>query len=184
VVEVVIVAFILCSAKRFFDAGLSGLGFGRKGILGDIASAAAMFIAVWPLVMAALYIVIAVGKLIAGPDFQMEQNEGLTVILQYEQWSLRILMIFFAMILTPVFEELLFRGLVQSYLRSLCLSPWQAIFIASVIFSLLHPLMHFPALLILSIAMGYAYEKSGSLLRPIFIHLFFNASTIAFALLT
>ena len=183
VVEVVIVVFILCSAKRFFDEGLRGLGFRKKGILGDITSAAAMFIAVWPLVLATLYIVMAVGKCVAGPDFQMEQNEGLTVMLQYEQWPLRFLMIFFATILTPVFEEILFRGLVQSYLRSIDLSPWHAIFIASVVFSLLHPLMHLPALLILSVAMGYAYEKSGSLLRPIFIHLFFNASTIAFALL-
>jgi membrane protease YdiL (CAAX protease family) len=31
--------------------------------------------------------------------------------------------------------------------------------------------------------MGYAYEKSGSLLRSIFIHLLFNGLTIAFALL-
>jgi len=68
-------------------------------------------------------------------------------------------------------------------LRDLDYSPWQSIFIASIIFSILHPLMHLPALLILSVCMGYAYERSGSLLRPIFIHLFFNAVTIAFALL-
>lgn len=182
-IEIVIIVFVLCSAKRFFDDGLRGLGFRKKGIIGDFVAAAATFTAVWPLVLGALWVVITVGKLIVGPDFQIEQNEGLTVILQYEQWPLRILMIFFATLLTPIFEEIIFRGLLQSYLRGIGLNCWQTIFIASVIFSLLHPLMHFPALLILSIAMGYAYEKSGSLLRPIFIHLLFNGLTIAFALL-
>jgi membrane protease YdiL (CAAX protease family) len=182
-IEIVIIVFVICSAKRFFDDGLRGLGFRKTGIVGDFVSAAATFIAVWPLVLGALYVVIAVGKLIVGPDFQIEQNEGLTVILQYEQWPLRFLMIFFATILTPIFEEIIFRGLLQSYLRGIGWSSWQAIFVASVIFTLLHPLMHFPALLILAIAMGYAYEKSGSLLRPIFIHLLFNGVTIAFALL-
>jgi len=37
---------------------------------------------------------------------------------------------------------------------------------------------HWPALLVLSMSMGYAYEKSGSLFRPIFIHSIFNATSI------
>jgi len=182
-IEIVVIVFIFISAKRYFEGGLSGFGLSLKGIFKDIVSAAAMFVAVWPLVLAAIYLIIIIGRIIEGPDFQMQQNEGLAVILENKQWSLRLLMIFFATILTPIFEELIFRGLLQTYLRDLDYSPWQSIFIASIIFSILHPLMHLPALLILSVCMGYAYERSGSLLRPIFIHLFFNAATIAFALL-
>jgi membrane protease YdiL (CAAX protease family) len=182
-IEIVIIVFIFISAKRYFEGGLSGFGLSLKGIFKDIVSAAAMFVAVWPLVLAAIFLIIRIGRIIEGPDFQMQQNEGLAVILENKQWSLRLLMIFFATILTPIFEELIFRGLLQTYLRDLDYSPWQSIFIASIIFSILHPLMHLPALLILSVCMGYAYERSGSLLRPIFIHLFFNAATIAFALL-
>lgn len=182
-IEIVIIVFIFISARRYFEGGLSGFGLSLKGIFKDIVSAAAMFVAVWPLVLAAIYLIIIIGRIIEGPDFQMQQNEGLAVILENKQWSLRLLMIFFATILTPIFEELIFRGLLQTYLRDLDYSPWQSIFIASIIFSILHPLMHLPALLILSVCMGYAYERSGSLLRPIFIHLFFNAAIIAFALL-
>ena len=183
-IEIVIIIFILASAKKHFDGGLYGFGLRTKGIFGDIAVACAMFIAVWPLVLAAIYLIMAIGRIIEGPDFQMQQNEGLAVILENRQWSLRLLMIFFATVLTPVFEELVFRGLLQSHLRNIGYSPWRAIFVASIIFSVLHPWMHLPALLILSIAMGYAYEKSGSLLRSIFIHCFFNSAQIAFALLS
>ncbi len=182
-INTIIAVFIILSARRYFEAGLKGFGLRVKGIFRDIAMAAAMFIAVWPLVYVSLYIILLIGRIIVGPEFQMEQNDGLTVILEYNQLSLRILMIFFAAVLIPIFEELVFRGLLQNYMRNLNYGPWQSIFIISIIFSVLHPLMHFPAILILSVCMGYAYEKSGSLLRSIFIHIFFNASTIALALL-
>jgi membrane protease YdiL (CAAX protease family) len=41
---------------------------------------------------------------------------------------------------------------------------------------------HWPALFVLGVCLGYSYEKSGSLFRPIFIHLFFNVSSVAIAL--
>ena len=184
VIEIILAVFILAAAKKYFDGGLKGFGLQTEGLGSDITSAAAMFIAVWPLATGAIYLVLIIGRLIEGPDFQMEQNEGLSIILKNPQWSLRLLMIFFATILTPVFEELIFRGFLQSYLRDIGLGPWRSILGASVVFSVLHPPMHLPALLVLSIAMGYAYEKSGSLWRSIFIHFFFNSVQITFALLT
>lgn len=182
-IEVVVIILILKSVRQYFENGLKGFGLRTKKIFSDITKAAEIFIVVWPLVVVALFAVLQIGKMIAGPEFQIERNEGLAVILENDQLSLRILMVFFAVVLTPIFEELVFRGLLQSYLRNLNYGPWQSIFIASIIFSVLHPWMHLPALLVLSVAMGYAYEKSGSLLRPIFIHLLFNGVTIAFALI-
>jgi len=182
-VEIVIIIFIIVAAKKYFDRGLRGFGLRTEGIGDDITSAAAIFIAIWPLVLGALYLTIVIGRIVVGPDFQMERNEGLSIILENNQLPLRILMIFFATILTPVFEELIFRGLLQSYLRDIGFSPWRSIFACSIVFTLLHPLMHFPGLFILAIAMGYAYEKSGSLLRSILLHCFFNSTQIAFALL-
>lgn len=181
-IEILVMLLILKIAKRYFEDGLRGFGLRVKGIFSDITAAAGIFIVVWPVVPVLLYAVQIIGKMIAGPGFQIEQNEGLKVILENNQLSLRILMVFFAVVLTPVFEELVFRGLLQSYLRNLDYGPWLSILIASVLFSVLHPLMHFPAMLVLSVAMGYAYEKSGSLLRPIFVHFLFNGVTIALAL--
>jgi len=57
---------------------------------------------------------------------------------------------------------------------------WLAIVISSGLFAMMHANPgHWPALFVLGIGMGYAYEKSGSLLQPIFIHALFNATTIA-----
>lgn len=56
---------------------------------------------------------------------------------------------------------------------------WLAIAISSVLFTTIHANTgHWPALFVLGVCLGYAYEKSGSLFRPIFIHSFFNAASI------
>ena len=181
VIEIIVIILILKLAKQYFENGLRGFGLRARKIFPDIATAAAIFIVVWPLVLVLLFAVLQIGKMIVGPEFQIERNEGLSVILENDQLSLRILMVFFTVVVTPIFEELVFRGLLQSYLRNLNYGPWHSIFIASIMFSVLHPSMHLPAIFVLSVAMGYAYEKSGSLLRPIFIHFLFNGLTIAFA---
>ena len=122
------------------------------------------------------------GRLFVGPDFNMQANEGLTVVIGNSQPLLRVLMFVFLVLIAPVFEEMLFRGILQSVIRGLTPRPWEAIVITSVFFAISHPWTHLPALFVLSCCMGYAYEKSGSLLRPIFIHALFNAASITAAL--
>jgi membrane protease YdiL (CAAX protease family) len=68
-------------------------------------------------------------------------------------------------------------------LRSLSDSPWVAIVFTSVFFAILHPPTHIPALFMLSCGLGYAYERSGSLLRPILMHIFFNSFSVVMTLL-
>ena len=183
-IEAAVIGFIILSAKKYFRDGLYGFGLRLKGIFQDIAAGAAGFITAYPLVNFSLYAVYYIGIFFVGPTFELDKNQGMVVILEYDEIALRILTIFFAVVLTPVFEELVFRGLLQTYLRNLNYSPWVSIFITSAIFAILHPLTHFPAIFILSVTMGYAYEKSGSLLRPMFIHCFFNSTAIITALLT
>ena len=56
---------------------------------------------------------------------------------------------------------------------------WLAIAISSGLFTAIHANTgHWPALFVLGVCLGYAYEKSGSLFRPIFIHSLFNAASI------
>ena len=96
------------------------------------------------------------------------------------QW----LIILSVVILAPVAEELFFRGLLQSMLRKYLNRPWLSILLTSIAFALIHqPLWHtMPALFVLSLAIGYNYERCGRLLPAILIHSFFNAVFIAEAI--
>jgi membrane protease YdiL (CAAX protease family) len=124
-----------------------------------------------------------VAGLIWGTDYEMQQHQQLEMITQYTQLPLRIMIVFVAVVIAPLLEEMLFRGFVQTTIRSFFgvrNSAWPAIAASSVFFAIMHADPgHWPALFVLGVCLGYSYEKSGSLFRPIFIHLFFNASSVA-----
>ncbi|MHA1565360.1 MAG: lysostaphin resistance A-like protein [Alphaproteobacteria bacterium] len=108
----------------------------------------------------------------------------------------------------PLQEELLFRGVLQSYLIKAMAKPpayqslldvavvtnhgnipptkgyhrWLGIVATSAIFAMFHNWQHAPALMVFSICLGYAYERYGSLLIPIIVHCLFNTLHIAMTL--
>lgn len=86
----------------------------------------------------------------------------------------KIATVFSAVVLAPLAEEIFFRGLMQSMFRKYLSRPWVAIFATSAIFAALHPVNTIPALLVLSLGLGYVYERSGRLVGPILMHALFN----------
>lgn len=91
-----------------------------------------------------------------------------------------------AVIGAPLFEEILFRGLFQSSMvqSRIVRSRWTAIVITSVLFALIHLGATSDApqalimLYVLSLALGYVYERTGSLVAPITMHALFNGLQI------
>lgn len=194
---IVTTGVILVLARTYFARRLKGFGLNVKTIVRDFVAAFVNLLTIWPLVMAAMILTVFLVELFSKQDYQMERHQELNLIVEHPQLPLRILIVMVAVLAAPVLEEMLFRGLFQTSIRSLLdtryamtKNPasrigntgyriWLAIVISSVLFALMHANPgHWPALFMLGLCMGYAYEKSGSLLRPIFIHLLFNATTI------
>jgi len=198
--ELSTIAVIMFLARIHFTRGLKGFGLNIKTIVKDFFAAFVNLLAVWPIIVSAMVITISFGELFWGREYEMQQHQQLKLITEHSQLLSRILIAVVAVIIVPLLEEMLFRGLFQttirSYIeafRSLIASPnkpekerttdrngaWLAIVISSVLFTMTHDNTgHWPALFVLGICLGYSYEKSGSLFRPIFIHSFFNAISI------
>lgn len=96
---------------------------------------------------------------------------------------------FAALVVVAIFvigpaEELLFRGVVQNYLKR-AFSPWPAIVLASVFFAAIHAaalsgsllgvLGVVGALTVVSIVLGYVYEATGNLAVPALVHGLYDA---------
>lgn len=189
-------AAILFAARRHFARRLKGFGLGLKKMHKDFGAAVLNLVTIYPLVAVALISTVLLGKLIQGPYFELQKHRELEIMGLYAQPELRLLVIITVIFVMPVFEEMLFRGLFQTTIRSFLASPpvakrlgsrlstpWLAIALTSGIFASVHAYAgHWPALFVLAVCLGYAYEKSGSLLRSIFIHSFFNATSIIAAL--
>ena len=184
---------IIFLVRASFARRLKGFGLNVKTIHKDLAASVVNLISIYPLITLALILTIFFGKLIWGPEFQVQKHQELELIGLYSQLSVRVLIIITAIVVMPVFEEMLFRGLFQTMIRSFLENRisnieyrsgvWLAITISSFLFVAVHANTgHWPALFVLAAAMGYSYEKSGSLFRPILIHSLFNAASITIAL--
>lgn len=191
---IVVIALILFMVRAYFARRLKGFGLNIRLIHKDFFFAFVSLLTVLPLMEAAIRLMMRIGALFYGPEYQIPQHEQLKMITIYPQWQFLILTFIATAVIVPVLEEMLFRGLFQTVIRSLLETrdlklksryyPWIAIFITSGLFSMVHGnVPHWPALFILGVCMGYAYEKSGSLFRPILIHAFFNSFVVISVLL-
>jgi membrane protease YdiL (CAAX protease family) len=82
---------------------------------------------------------------------------------------------FIALLLAPVLEEFIFRGVVQRLLMRV-VAPWGAILIASALFAALHGTPTQVAVALpCGIILGYTYFRTRTLAVPIAIHALNNA---------
>ena len=184
--RICLIVLMLLIAHRTFARRLKGFGVDVRTVGKDTGFAVIYLTAVYPLILIALWIVTLLSRLVAGDGFNVQTHQSLTFLSETDSSSLRLLVVFFAGILVPVFEEMLFRGFFQTILRSLTQNAWLSIIVNSALFAITHypNWTHMPSLFILSCGLGYAYERSGSLLRPILMHIFFNGLSIGMMLLT
>ena len=143
-----------------FDSG--------RGVLGYLA----VFPVCWGLML-------LIGSLLRwlAPDYPQPPH-SLLEAMSHMDMMWKVLIAFSAIIMAPWFEEVLFRGLLQSMLRRF-IGPWPAILIASAIFAMFHAQpQHWPPLFALSVALGYNYERCGRLWPAILIHMLFNGVNI------
>lgn len=182
-----IIAILACllAGRNYFEKGISGLGLSRKGIAGNLAWGFVNFMAIWPCVVFVVLMLAWLGTLIVGPKFQMPQHNLIHLLAERDSTLIQIFILAVAILVAPIVEELLFRGIFQSMLRKNLGSPWLSIILTSIFFAAVHGsdiMLHWPALFVLSCCMGYAYEKSGSLVRSMTVHAVFNASSVLSAL--
>jgi membrane protease YdiL (CAAX protease family) len=96
----------------------------------------------------------------------------------------------------PLAEETFFRGMLQTSLvqkgwgflvafppdRTYTPPPyqrWAAILICSFLFCAMHSVDHMPILFVLSVGLGYLYERTGNLWASIVLHAAFNWWTLS-----
>jgi membrane protease YdiL (CAAX protease family) len=123
------------------------------------------------------YVVYRVSDFKGGPPDQNPQ-ETVEAFRNNSDWGFRILMGFMAIVIAPVTEELMFRGLVYGVTKRFT-DRWFATIFSALMFSIIH--FHVgsaPELFVLGVGFAVAYEQTGSLLVPVFMHMFFNAWNI------
>jgi membrane protease YdiL (CAAX protease family) len=171
-------AALLWIAKHSFNHGLRGVGFSaRHGMIDSLRSLVGT-LEVLPICigLVSLMLLIVPGHYVKTPR--------LIELLPTISAGWKVAIVVSTVVLAPLCEELLFRGLLQSMLRRWA-SPAVTIAISSIVFGLVHVAdqpQNTPSLIVLGIVLGIAYERSGRLWTSIGIHALFNACFIGMTL--
>ena len=99
---------------------------------------------------------------------------AVTVLTSAQSWWLRIYLCIFTVIIGPVAEEFIFRGMLYPFFKQRS-HPILAWFLVSILFALVHwDAGTFLALFVLALMLTWLYEKTDNLLAPIAAHAIFN----------
>ena len=107
-----------------------------------------------------------------------ENQFAVTLLAGTKSWGMRIYLGAFAVVLAPVAEEFIFRGMLYPFVKQLGW-PRLAWFGVSFVFALIHDdAATFVPLFVLALALTWLYEKTDNLLAPIAAHSLFNAANL------
>lgn len=172
-------------------AGMAREGWRRVGLrpahpASDIAAGAAATVLALPIVLFAVLLG-AAARLATGETVEKVGHPMLESLLTSDALSATLMFATSAIVVAPIVEEILYRGLLQTALLSAMPGRrWTVITLAAAAFALQHmgmPPHTLPGLFILGLFLGWLYERTGSLLAPIVLHMGFNAFNVGLVLL-
>lgn len=158
---------------------LIGLGLTFTNWKSDVRDGIKKYIIAFPILILAGVITDLVCKLIGSISNEQEIAKR---IVEEDSTGVLVFMIVFGAFAAPVIEEFFFRGFLQTALNRY-LGRWKAIVISSIFFAAVHLNMYvFLQIFILGVLLAYVFERTGSLIAPITIHVVHNSATFAFLL--
>jgi membrane protease YdiL (CAAX protease family) len=182
---VVLYALARVSGK---PAGLSSLGLTSHRPRRDLR------LALWGLLLAIVLVqaITAMVMLVAAFFGHVPPPVGhdlLAALIETDSRVTALVILAAALALAPLFEEVIYRGLVQSALLEHfgIEARWLVILTSALLFGAVHAgpaAWHvLPGLVVLGVLLGWLYERTGSLLAPVLVHFGFNLVNVALALL-
>lgn len=169
-----IVLVTLMRRRRLSWAGAFGIRIGN--LPGDLIKGLILLLASLP---ALLVLTLAFHFALHLLGYRPSLQEVAFVMAEENQRWMRIYFVVLAVGIAPIFEEILFRGMLLPVLARRY-GGWAAMLVTSFLFAVIHGhLPSFLTLFVLSGALSLAYIFSGSLVVPIAMHAIFNAITTA-----
>lgn len=184
----------------FTHHGLAKAGIVTRSPARDLLLGLGALIVSICIVMSVMVIASLIGAMLGYPAPELG-HELLQTLRDSDSVQATVLLAVAIVVLAPLFEELIFRGLLQSVLLAMLGKShrWLVVLIAATLFTLTHigPATFdasqtggvsphaLPALCVLGVILGYLYERTGSLWPSIVVHAGFNAlnaSVVYFAM--
>ncbi len=161
---------------RWADA----FGLARAGLARQLAAGAVTYFALVPFVLTAAVVYLVI-LLLCG--YRPEQQPVMALFLKTDSLAVQIAVAGMAVVVAPIAEELIFRGVAYPFLLR-HLHPVPATLGMALLFALVH--MSVPAIVpicVLALGLGLLYLHTGSLAACMALHAVFNGVSLAAALI-
>ena len=172
-------SFLAAAAQFFLNRGIGmGTAFGLRAISTVDALHWGVVFGLGSLPPVQLLVMLS-EKLLQAFGLKSSEQEIAELFTITNSRPLLILLVIFAVIIAPVFEECFFRGFAYPVLKQR-LGMWRGLVVVSGVFAISHA--HLPSvapLFVLALGFGLSYELTGSLLVPITMHALFNSIMVA-----
>jgi membrane protease YdiL (CAAX protease family) len=168
----VVVLFLLRRRVTWRDA----FGVEPREILRNIGTGATFYLAVLPFLVFYTFLYQAI---LRGMGHEVVMQEVALVVAGEQSFWMRMYLAGLAVVLAPLFEEILFRGIgLPLIARRWGVAP--AVVIVSLLFAAIH--FHLPSMMplfVIAVAFSLAYIHTGSIVVPIVMHGLFNGVNVA-----
>lgn len=175
IMDIAGILFVLNFVIWIYGQNLEAIGITIKNFFKNVFYGIAGYVAVVPILVVTLVLTAIVLNLFkyrppVQPIVDMLMKEKEVPILVYSS--------IFAAVAGPIMEEIFFRGFMYNAFKKRIGIFWGILFTSSV-FSLLHAhLVGFLPILILGIVLTYLYEKTGSLVPSMTVHILHNLASL------
>jgi len=161
------------------------LGLSLRRILPGIAQALLAALVVLPL----MWMTLAITEKLIHPEGELVHPYLKLIGESKDNLRLKAALLVSVIAAAPLSEEIFFRGCFQTILgtwlirlskgRRPAVARWLAVIIVSLLFAMVHESWSRPPIFVLALCLGYAYERTGNLWTPIFLHAMFNGVEVA-----
>ena len=175
ILDTLIIVFILFFAIQEHKESLRSLGLTCQNFFHNVFYGIVGYIAILPV----LFLVLLLTTLVTS-FFKYASKEQVMVdlFMKHNNPTFLIYTSLFAAIAGPIVEELFFRGFMYSAVKKY-VGIFPSIFITAALFAALHAhAVGFLPIMVLGILLAYLYEKTGTLVSSITVHVMHNFSMV------
>jgi hypothetical protein len=175
IVNIGAIAVIFFFVTKKYGQGVNALGLSSRKIPQSVFIGITGYITAIPVIFIIMLLTFLVVKLIG---YEPPVQPVVEVFMKEERTSVLGVSVLFAAICGPIAEEIFFRGFMYSAVKKKTGIPG-AILITSALFSGLHThIVGFMPIMALGVLLAYLYEKTGSIIPSITVHVIHNVGTV------
>ncbi len=175
VLDTLIVVFILYFAVGHYKEKIASLGLSLKNFMKNVLCGITAYVALVPVLVAILAAIAFISNMI---NYVPEKQAVVELFLKEKDARFLFYTSIFAAVVGPIIEELFFRGFMYSAFKKY-VGVIGAMFITAVMFAALHAhAVGFIPIVALGLLLAYLYEKTGTLVSSITVHVIHNVAMV------